>query len=881
MSIYNKIKSVDIKVFPTAYRGQKSDTLSYNPEARLNSEFNLTHLALRGGSKDAFVVEEKSNEITFSIHGYLFTLYNTQGSIDTLKTQFTPSSEIWAYIKVEALNDPSYDGTNYEAFTLTSFKPNTRGGESKIPLDDEGIFYGINFVSSKAEIDADTSAGTKYPLKLYEKVEGEWKVPASSKLNITTNEIEDGNSGKPISEQLTTGTVYGNATTATAFESAATVSLTGDVSGSATSTHSWDITTTIGTSKVLTSMISDANVTTSKIADHAVTNAKIEKPYIKFINGHSPGVNPYYHSTQFSLGSSFGATDLVYTTKSNTGIVKYDSSYGAFHVEDGDQISVIPGYFAAEMYEYSEGKFPNASMIGVHAFESCRGLISLTIPNVEYVGAYAFAGCNNSSNNLYSYVSNFKSIGQYAFKAAYLNCSELNLPMNSDLKTIENGTFAYCKFPSILSAINIGNSINTIGANAFTGIGVYNLNINLSSHLYVLGDNAFSQCNNLSSVNISVSGNLVLLGNNAFASCPDLSSINIRVEGAINNIRTNAFANCPNLTEVKISASTGDINVGDALFSNCSNLRVVSIYNNISGSNISNIFNGAFNIEELYLDNYTGGITLVSNAFTSLTSLICIKGGNYKITKIIAPYINDFNCNNGFSNNLSLFMKNITEMNIKYISEVGAGGYAYNYNPLIYKVSSTLSTFTGERTNTFPNLINCIPNVQGTQIEELHLLSNIFSDQTFANIRSCNLLQIVDFPNLTGRCFFTEDSFKDCPNLNSINFGRTSYISASGLTAGHLPFSNTGNIISLEFNYLSSIYVGNAGLLFGNLSKLETIYFRGSSMVKLTGSNFSLAFAGTKLSTTGYIYVPYSLLNQYITDSNWTAAGVRFNDIQE
>ena len=69
--------------------------------------------------------------------------------------------------------------------------------------------------------------------------------------------------------------IVGNIDTADAFSSDATITLSGDVSGTASSTKGWSITTTIGDSKVVTSMIKEANVTTAKIADGNVTNVKL------------------------------------------------------------------------------------------------------------------------------------------------------------------------------------------------------------------------------------------------------------------------------------------------------------------------------------------------------------------------------------------------------------------------------------------------------------------------------------------------------------------------------------------------------------------------------------------------------------------------------
>ena len=67
----------------------------------------------------------------------------------------------------------------------------------------------------------------------------------------------------------------GNASTAGAFATNANVTLTGDVTGTYSSDHSWTVPTTIADNAVKTAKINNAAVTTAKIADSNVTTAKI------------------------------------------------------------------------------------------------------------------------------------------------------------------------------------------------------------------------------------------------------------------------------------------------------------------------------------------------------------------------------------------------------------------------------------------------------------------------------------------------------------------------------------------------------------------------------------------------------------------------------
>ena len=68
-----------------------------------------------------------------------------------------------------------------------------------------------------------------------------------------------------------------NAVSAKAFTTAAGVTLTGDITGTASSIHGWSLSTSLADGAVKTSKIADSAVTSAKIADSAIGTAKIAK----------------------------------------------------------------------------------------------------------------------------------------------------------------------------------------------------------------------------------------------------------------------------------------------------------------------------------------------------------------------------------------------------------------------------------------------------------------------------------------------------------------------------------------------------------------------------------------------------------------------------
>lgn len=66
-------KSDKVRVFPSAYRGTDTNNKMYNPESRLQTEFN-TVLKKYLVDTDGFVIEYKDNHIKFILKGYYFDI---------------------------------------------------------------------------------------------------------------------------------------------------------------------------------------------------------------------------------------------------------------------------------------------------------------------------------------------------------------------------------------------------------------------------------------------------------------------------------------------------------------------------------------------------------------------------------------------------------------------------------------------------------------------------------------------------------------------------------------------------------------------------------------------------------------------------------------
>ena len=158
------------------------------------------------------------------------------------------------------------------------------------------------------------------------------------------------------------------------------------------------------------------------------------------------------------------------------------------------------------------------------------------------------------------------------------------------MKLSEDGkTLIRCD-KSAVGNIIIPYGVTKIGDEAFKECA--NLtSVEIPESVTVIGDDAFSCCANLTSVKIPSS--VVLIGKSAFFLCKNITTVEFANGVVI--IGDFAFDNCTSLTSIKIPSSVKEI--GDFAFDSCTSLTTVEIPNSVR-----KIGNGAF-----------GGYTCISH----------------------------------------------------------------------------------------------------------------------------------------------------------------------------------------------------------------------------------------------------------------------------
>lgn len=197
-----------------------------------------------------------------------------------------------------------------------------------------------------------------------------------------------------------------------------------------------------------------------------------------------------------------------------------------------DNIKRIPNHIFEGCNAFSSISIPESvNYIGDYAFSGCGNLSSLTLPNcVNYIGDYAFEYCQGLRKiNLENSIND---IGKYVFS----NCSGLySISLPDYFTSIREGMFHGC---SSLKDVSFGNSIKSIGPNAFSRCGLSD--IELPNSVVIIEENAFSNCSELQSVTLGNS--VTTIGDEAFSGCMALSTINM--PKSIASVGKDAFSKC-------------------------------------------------------------------------------------------------------------------------------------------------------------------------------------------------------------------------------------------------------------------------------------------------------------------------------------------------
>ena len=257
----------------------------------------------------------------------------------------------------------------------------------------------------------------------------------------------------------------------------------------------------------------------------------------------------------------------------------------------------------------------SVTSIGNYAFEDCSGLTSIVIPNsVTSIGGGAFCQCKSLKDLRIEDGDDILSLGSYEqgllspsgkYYGLFHACPLETLYLGRDLGYDNRNAHSPFYDISMLTSVTIGNSVTSIGEDAFRGCSGLT-NIVIPNSVTSIGEWAFRDCSGLTSV---VIGNSVTsIGNYAFEDCSGLTSVVIG--NSVTSIGNYAFENCSGLTSIVIPNSVTSI--GEDAFSGCSGLTSVVIGNSVKRIG-DDAFYGCTSLKDLRIEDGDYGLYLGSN----------------------------------------------------------------------------------------------------------------------------------------------------------------------------------------------------------------------------------------------------------------------------
>lgn len=267
----------------------------------------------------------------------------------------------------------------------------------------------------------------------------------------------------------------------------------------------------------------------------------------------------------------------------------------------GDSVQYIPAWLCSGMKNLTSVTIGNSvTSIGSNAFSGCTSLTSVV---------WDAKNCNDFSEKS----TPFYYKGYYSSNDFDLRPQITSFVFGDSVQRIPD---YLCEGMENLTSITIGNSVTSIGLNAFYGCtGLTKVNytgdikgwlaidmesspISYTKSLYINNEllidliipegitdisSNFANCTSLTSV--SISNSVTSIGESAFSGCRGLTSVTI--PNSVTDIGSRAFSYCTGLISVVIG--NGVTNIGGNAFSGCKNVETV-----VFGSAVETIGESAF-----------------------------------------------------------------------------------------------------------------------------------------------------------------------------------------------------------------------------------------------------------------------------------------------
>ncbi len=336
----------------------------------------------------------------------------------------------------------------------------------------------------------------------------------------------------------------------------------------------------------------------------------------------------------------------------------------------------------------------------------------------------------------------------------------------------------YTNHRYFLEKVNIGNSVTSIGKNAFFDC-LRLKSITIPNSVTSIGNEAFKYCTSLTSVDIPNSVNNI--GDWAFFDCTGLASINFG--NSVLSIGNYAFGSCESLTSISIPNSVTSI--GSSAFSYCSGLTSVSIPNSVTSIGNS-AFSGCSKILSITVDcnNHFFDSRDNCNAIIETSTNTLVRGCNNTIIPNSVTSIGSsafYGCSGLISINIPNSVTSIGSSAFYYCSGLTSVSIPYSVTSIgncAFSGCSKISSITVDCNNHFfDSRDNC---------------NAIIETSTNTLVCGCNNTKIPNSVTSIGDSAFIDCNFTEITIPNSVtSIGSSAFYCCSDLTSVSIPNSVT------------------------------------------------------------------------------------------
>lgn len=358
--------------------------------------------------------------------------------------------------------------------------------------------------------------------------------------------------------------------------------------------------------------------------------------------------DPYPVLNAGTTGPSYTYGDLIIGVNGEYCLAYSELSDGTYSVEGWDlRYNEPSGELTIPSSVKVHGEDKDVTRIGVRAFEGCTGITSVNIEEgVKDIHYFSFKGCTELIS-----VDIPESASQI-FMGAFAECTKLgSVTTGNGVTRIDYEAFSGC---TELGSVNIGKKVSTIANDAFSGCtGLTSFSVDSANTVYSSSDGALYQKSpyklikypaGKTDLHFSVHKDAIQIGDSAFSDCINLTSVTL--EGYISYVDDCAFNGCTGLTFIDVNTINSNfsqidgvlynrekttlvrypegksessftipesvISVNDSAFRNCTGLNRVSIPEGIESIG-EDAFNGCTELKSIVFRGAAGDNVLFGN----------------------------------------------------------------------------------------------------------------------------------------------------------------------------------------------------------------------------------------------------------------------------